>query len=296
VQYWVLGDRVSGVIGRLDLNGIWWAIFPGVSAEYGLRHLPELLAGLAGVRFDYTLLAADPWAARMATADTFHRGRVFLVGDSAHLNPPWGGHGYNTCVGDSVNIAWKIAAVEHGWAGAAMLDSYEAERRRVVEATIASAEFNLASLANDLTPDAATIQELKRNEFYSLGLVLGYSYAGSPVIQPVDAPTVPADTTVYIPTAQPGSRLPHCWYPDGSSLYDHLGAGLTLLGPITATPDGVAALTSRAQAAGIPLALVEPPTGYPWGRDFLLVRPDQHVAWRALEPTGMDLDMVTGCA
>ena len=77
-------------------------------------------------------------------------GRVFLAGESAHVNPPWGGHGFNTSVGDAVNVAWKIAAVEQGWAPASLLASYEPERRGVVEQTVASAAANMRSLARDL--------------------------------------------------------------------------------------------------------------------------------------------------
>ncbi len=66
----------------------------------------------------------------MLVADTFSDRRVFLVGESAHVNPPWGGHGFNTSVGDAVNIAWKIAAVEHGWAPPELLAGYKPELRR----------------------------------------------------------------------------------------------------------------------------------------------------------------------
>ncbi len=109
---------------------------------------------------------------------------MFLVGEAAHVNPPWGGHGFNTSVGDAVNLAWKIAAVEHGWASAGLLATYEQERRGVVEQTVACAGANMRAMAGDLPADAAVIQEAKRAEFHSLGLVLGYSYAGSAAIQP----------------------------------------------------------------------------------------------------------------
>ena len=85
----------------------------------------------------------------MLVADRFADRRVFLVGESAHVNPPWGGHGFNTSVGDAVNIAWKIGAVENGWAGPALLESYEPERRSVVEQTVASAEANMRAGAAD---------------------------------------------------------------------------------------------------------------------------------------------------
>jgi hypothetical protein len=312
VQYWVVGGPATGLIGRLDLDGTWWAIMPGIEAGYGAAHASELITGLIGAPAEHEVLATDPWTARMLIADSFGRGRVFLVGESAHVNPPWGGHGFNTSVGDAVNIAWKIAAVEQGWAPPELLASYSAERRGVVEQTVASAEANMRSLAGDLPADEAVIQRAKRPEFHSLGLVLGYSYAGSPVVQPPARanpsaranrsawPGPAADTTSYVPAADPGARLPHAWLPDGSSLYDHLGTGFTLVGRFGPAQDHRAGqceeLAGRARERGIPLAVCQPPDDYPWRDEFLLVRPDQHIAWRAADPADIDLDLVTGAA
>ncbi|HEX4090877.1 MAG TPA: FAD-dependent monooxygenase [Trebonia sp.] len=297
VQYWVLDAPVPGVIGRLDLAGTWFAITPGIDPAYGEAHAAELIAGLVGAPVEHELLASDPWTARMLIADRFGAGRVFLVGESAHVNPPWGGHGFNTSVGDAVNIAWKLAAVLQGWAPARLLASYEPERRDVVEQTVASAGSHLGKLAGDLPMDAASIQLAKGPEFYSLGLVLGYSYAGSPIIQPSASPagsagpTALADPTRYVPTTDPGSRLPHWWLPDDSSLYDHLGPGFTLLGP---RPGAATALRRLARDRHIPLSVLQTPPGYPWADEFLLVRPDQHVAWRADDPAGVDLEVAVG--
>jgi 2-polyprenyl-6-methoxyphenol hydroxylase-like FAD-dependent oxidoreductase len=294
VQYWVIGSA-PGLLGRLDLDGTWWGIVPGVEPAYGNAHAAELLAGLIGRPADLQVLATDPWTARMLVADRFADRRVFLVGESAHVNPPWGGHGFNTSVGDAVNIAWKIGAVENGWGGPRLLDSYEPERRDVVEQTVASAAANMRALADALPRDAATIQAAKRPEFHSLGLVLGYSYAGSPVIEP-GATQISTDTTTYTPAAEPGARLPHQWLPGGSSLYDHLGPGFTLLTPAHTAPPGTGPTTGlqqRASAAGIPLTVRPAPPGYPCP-DYLLVRPDQHIAWRAAEPAGLDIETAAG--
>jgi hypothetical protein len=175
------------------------AIIPGIEAAYGAAHASELITSLVGEPVDHQVLASDPWTARLLIADTFQDRRVFLVGESAHVNPPWGGHGFNTCVGDAVNIAWKIAAVEHGWAPAGLLASYEPERRGVIEQTVTSAESNMASLAGDLTRDGPAIHRAKRAEFHSLGLVLGYTYAGSPVIQAASRHAATTDMTCYTP-------------------------------------------------------------------------------------------------
>ncbi|WP_249674361.1 FAD-dependent oxidoreductase [Pseudomonas abieticivorans] len=63
-------------------------------------------------------------------ADQYRVGRVFLVGDAAHIHPPTGGQGLNTSVQDAYNLGWKLAAVLQG-APDALLDSYELERRPV---------------------------------------------------------------------------------------------------------------------------------------------------------------------
>jgi 2-polyprenyl-6-methoxyphenol hydroxylase-like FAD-dependent oxidoreductase len=61
-------------------------------------------------------------------ANAFRRGRAFLAGDAAHIHSPVGGQGMNTGIGDAVNLAWKLAAVIGGRAGAALVDTYEPER------------------------------------------------------------------------------------------------------------------------------------------------------------------------
>jgi 2-polyprenyl-6-methoxyphenol hydroxylase-like FAD-dependent oxidoreductase len=284
VQYWIAGGAVSGLMGRLDLSGTWWAIFFGVTPSYGDAHAAELITAFAGTPVEHEVLATDPWTPRMLIADRFTDRRVFLVGESAHVNPPFGGHGFNTSVGDAVNIGWKIAAVEQGWASAGLLDSYEPERRGVVAETVASAAANTRLTGGNLPADAEGIQRGKYAEFHSLGLVLGYSYAGSPVIQPAERPVV--DVASYTPAALPGARLPHWWLPDGSSLYDRLGSGFTLVGPAPL----------KVEQEQVPLSFVLPPPSYPWHEEHLLVRPDQHIAWRGTNPAPADIEAALAAA
>lgn len=299
VQYWVVGGATPGVIGRLDpADGTWWAIAPGVSQDVGNATTARLVADLVGRPVEHEVLSTDPWTARMLIAETFASDRVFLVGESAHLNPPWGGHGYNTCVGDAVNIGWKLAAVLQGWGGRELLRSYEAERRPVAERTIGTAVDNMSSLATDIAAGAAEsradrIQRTKFAEFHSLGLTLGYSYAGSPVVQP-GPPADWTDLTTYTPSDLPGGRLPHAWLDDGSSLYDHLGRGLTLVGPLQDDLDGVRRLRARTDAESVRLTLVEAPAGYPWADQFLLVRPDGHIACSSGYPDDIDVRRAVG--
>jgi 2-polyprenyl-6-methoxyphenol hydroxylase-like FAD-dependent oxidoreductase len=72
-------------------------------------------------------------------AQQFRKGRAFLLGDAAHVHSPVGGQGMNTGIGDSVNLAWKLAAALKEPHSAPLLDSYEPERiafaRRLVATT-----------------------------------------------------------------------------------------------------------------------------------------------------------------
>ena len=140
VHYWVLNPNQPGVVGRLDLVDQWWCIAIGVDSERGDADPYALIRNLIGderAEVPIEVIATDPWRARMQLAESYGSGRVFLAGDAAHQNPPWGGHGFNTGIGDAVNIGWKLAAVLQGWAPASLLDTYELERRPVAAATIA---------------------------------------------------------------------------------------------------------------------------------------------------------------
>ncbi len=99
-------------------------------------------------------------------------------------------------------------------------------------------------------------------------------------------PPPPLRISGYEPSARPGCRLPHFWRADGSSVLDHLGAGLTLVRVGEAAPP-VDGLTGAALQRGIPLTvldLAEPLAAQLYGARLLLVRPDQHVAWRGDAP------------
>jgi 2-polyprenyl-6-methoxyphenol hydroxylase-like FAD-dependent oxidoreductase len=72
-------------------------------------------------------------------AGAFRNGRLFLLGDAAHIHSPVGGQGMNTGLGDAMNLAWKLASVLKGRSMPALLDTYEPERiafaRRLVATT-----------------------------------------------------------------------------------------------------------------------------------------------------------------
>jgi 3-(3-hydroxy-phenyl)propionate hydroxylase len=78
---------------------------------------------------DLTLLRVTEYTFRAQVADRWRRGNVFILGDAAHLTPPFVGQGMGAGVRDAANLAWKIAGVHHGMLAAAVLDTYEQERK-----------------------------------------------------------------------------------------------------------------------------------------------------------------------
>ena len=74
-------------------------------------------------------------------ADRFSKGRVFLVGDAAHITPPFAGQGLVAGLRDVANLSWKLAWVAQGRADERILDSYDVERRPHAKAIINLALF-----------------------------------------------------------------------------------------------------------------------------------------------------------
>lgn len=322
-----LGAGVMYMLVNPDLRGVLVDVEGGSSARFVLHvTMPadvdfdavdegELIRRAIGEDLEFEVLEKHPWRAHLLVAERYRQGRVFLAGDAAHLLIPTGGFGMNTGVGDAVDLGWKLAATLQGWGGHALLDAYEIERRAIGLRNVAASRENAARLASaPLPPDierddadgealrariGAVIAERNRVEFESAGVQLGYRYDPSPLCVGDGTPPPPDDEHEYVPTARPGSRLPHWTLVDGAALYDRLGRDFTLLCVGKGRPD-VAPLEKAATAIGLPLAVLrcdESGLRDLCAADLVLVRPDQHVAWRgAALPAdcGALLDTVRG--
>ncbi|WP_244300619.1 FAD-dependent monooxygenase [Achromobacter aegrifaciens] len=310
IMYWQINGDAPSLIGPMDSGDTWFFMPTHVDPQQRASDIDAraMIARATGIDLPYEVLSSDEWTASKLLGDRYRQGRVFLVGDACHLHPPFGGYGMNMGVADSVDLGWKLAAALQGWGGPALIDSYERERRPVHQWVLDEAEHNHSILGNHLLADhledagaagerarqeaGARIRAAKMREFSTLGVVLGYQYADSPVIVPDGSPEPARDFINYTPSSRPGALAPHAWLHDGSSLYDHFGPGFTLLAlPTAAARDGDAAV-SAAQAAGVPLTLIRPDEGgvanlYP--APLTLIRPDQHVAWRGAAWPDTDL-------
>ncbi|MFE5852993.1 FAD-dependent monooxygenase [Streptomyces sp. NPDC056500] len=210
---------------------------------------------------DVRIKAVSRWEINRVVAREYRKGRAFLVGDAAHRHPPANGLGSNTSIQDSYNLAWKLAAVIHGQAGAELLDSYDQERRPVGRQVVdramrsvadmlpvsqalgfrpgQSAEEGWASLA-ELFGDSDTGRrrrtaldeavELQNYQFNCHGVEMGQRYDSRAVID--DGSPYPPFTRdpelYYHPTTHPGAYLPHAWLQHGTervSTLDLAGGG-----------------------------------------------------------------------
>jgi 2-polyprenyl-6-methoxyphenol hydroxylase-like FAD-dependent oxidoreductase len=91
-------------------------------------------------------------------ASHYQVGRVILLGDAAHVHAPIGGPGLNLSLQDAVNLGWKLAAVSHGRAAPALLDTYETERRPAAERLIMQSRSQLALFRPG--PEVTALREL----------------------------------------------------------------------------------------------------------------------------------------
>jgi 2-polyprenyl-6-methoxyphenol hydroxylase-like FAD-dependent oxidoreductase len=259
----------------------------------------RLFNKVIGKPVPHEIISVRRWTARNVVADSYRTGRILLAGDAAHLNHPAAGLGMNTGLGDAIDIGWKLAAVHHGWAGSALLDTYDTERRPVGRRNVGHAdtshandrEQQPASTIADDTPEGARARQslgaaivtTQTRKVITDGLALGCRYDPSPIVWPDGSPTPEDSVSDYQPTARPGSRAPHAFVAPGRSTIDLFGDGFVLL-RLGATPPDASPIERAFAHRGVPLiveTIDQPAIAALYECKLVLVRPDGHVAWRA---------------
>ena len=218
------------------------------------RALARLRALLNLPDLDAEILGASPWHIESVHIDRSRIGNIFFIGDAAHRQPPTSGLGLQSAIQDADNLAWKLAAVIKGWADEAILDTYETERRPVIQDNI---EYALFAFQNQFAFEAgmglnhAKTEEERRTvlrkyladtpmgrtrravgaEVFGTGRMeldphdreIGFHYEEGVVVPDGSAaPSRDPMGVIYTPTTRPGHRLPHTWLNDhGKRLSTH---------------------------------------------------------------------------
>lgn len=306
-RYMFVGpDGMWGNLTVVDGDAVWRLTVLGSEEKMNLSafNAHEWILRALGTegdpaRIPYEVNSVIPWRRTEMLAESYKKGRVILVGDSAHTMSPTGGMGMNTGIQEVLDLGWKLQGVLAGWAPPQLLESYEVERRPIAKRNISFSTQNFnawrdtpnpAAVCDDTEEGARVravlgrrLRESTRVEWESMGLQIGHRYEDSPIcVQDGTAPT-PDDFREYVPTTRPGSRAPHCWLADGRSTLDLFGDGFTLLAFPGSQAGPVQALRAAFAQRAMPLEVIklhETEAARLYERPLVLVRPDGHVAWR----------------
>ena len=315
VLHFVMDPEAGGTFIAHDLDREWVYMAPFDPSrqsvhDFDERRCTEIVRRAIGDEHaDVEIVRSGPWHMTAQVAERMRSGRTFLAGDAAHRFPPTGGMGLNTGVGDAHNLVWKLCATADGWAGPGLLDSYHIERHPVAEVNChqsATNAFKMVLLAgalglqagatsDDLAAvladparrpdiDAAVLEQA--THFDMLGLQLGYVYADGALARTGEPPLPIDDPRHFAPTGEVGARLPHGWLADGRSTLDLVATdSMTLLS--VGAHDGWAAAVDTAAVPMSHIPLDDESVDSAWRSmcglgvgGALLIRPDQHIAWR----------------
>lgn len=275
--------------GRVDLGESWFFHAPvpqeTTADNYDFRaYLYRAVGAQFEVEFDYIGF----WDLRIAIADQYCQGNVFIAGDAAHSHPPYGGYGINTGFEDARNLAWKLHAALQGWAGPGLLDSYDSERRPVFAST--ARDF----IENFIEDDRAFLERYSPDhdldEFRAAWTARATgarevnsfepNYRGSSIVTggPAGHPSAKGS---HVFDARAGHHLPPRPLSDGHSVFARLSRDFTLVALDMADAE-IASVVTAAQKLGVPLTVVRDTwqdARRDWAHRMILVRPDHFVAW-----------------
>lgn len=301
-QLRLVGGPVEGLMASTNFIDEWSLYIEYDPAEESFADFPaercvELIRTAVGQGdIDVELINHEAWNTGSWVCDEYRKGRVFIAGDAAHRQPPWGGYSPNLGIADAHNLVWKLAAVLAGTAADALLDTYAAERRRrgMVAAEQSAVMNDFHARFGVKTPEnAAALESLIGME----PTMTRYRYGA------------PEELHVETLAGQTGTRVPHIWLTEGErkfSTLDLCGRGFTVLADtdLDTWRDAVAEVRAATgleiTVAHVDPALAETPDAWhkeaelPDGGGALLIRPDQHVVARSdgdLSPSTL-LDIV----
>ena len=297
--YNVLHPELQGYwmfFGRVDLGATWFFHAPvPLGTTRDSMDFKAYLHRAVGAAFDVEFDHVGFWDLRIAVADSYRAGRIFLAGDAAHSHPPYGGYGINTGLEDAVNLGWKLAARLQAWGGEGLLESYGAERRPVFEST--ASDFIERAIQSDRAFLRAFDPAMDRVAFdrewasRSTGArseVGSFEphYEGSRIVWGAEGGRCSA-VGRHDFAARAGHHVAPLPVAPGRNLFQELGSGFSLL---TFAPEDacVAQLQESAARLRIPLRTIvgtEADARTKYDASHVLIRPDQFIAWASQDRT-----------
>jgi 2-polyprenyl-6-methoxyphenol hydroxylase-like FAD-dependent oxidoreductase len=287
-------SKAPGMLHRFDesrwIFGAFYDPSTTPSDEFTDERCTEIIRTATGAaNLDIDVQLTQSWELVHNIAESYRSGRIFLVGDSAHVHPPAGAYGANGGMQDAHNLAWKLAAVLQGWAGEQLLDTYEPERRPVGKATADQAWLRQTVRGSDSEVYRDTLRD-------STIVTSGYRYTSEAVIGPEYLEPIPREFDM---TGKPGYRVPHVWVYRGHERVSLIDLAVDSFVLLTGEDGAGWAAAGRRVADELSVPMTVYPLGTPGGltdpdgsvlsvtgltsRGALLVRPDGFVAWRSDE-------------
>jgi 2-polyprenyl-6-methoxyphenol hydroxylase-like FAD-dependent oxidoreductase len=295
--YRVMHPDLSGYwrfFGRVDIGESWFFHAPvekGTTRE-SFDYKSQLFEA-AGFSFACELDHVGFWDLRVAVAQTYQAGRVFIAGDAAHSHPPYGAFGLNNGLEDAANLGWKLAARLQNWGGDRLLGSYGEERRPIFKET--AEDFIASRIKRDGVFLGRYNPQIDRKEFerawkdwradVSFRVKYEPHYDGSPIVAGPQGGVSSAHGT-HAFKAVAGHHLAPQMLSNGKNVFEELGRGFTLLA-FDAPGSVTAGFEQAAAKLNMPLKIIG--DSFLDGRKayesrLILVRPDQYVVWADDEP------------
>jgi 2-polyprenyl-6-methoxyphenol hydroxylase-like FAD-dependent oxidoreductase len=303
---------LDGILGQSGEVRDRWALFANLKSRPGERldapsetYCLDLVRAAIGIQDQpVTIVSTLPWELASRVAERYQQGRVFLVGDAAHVMTTMGAFGANTGIADAHNLAWKLALVLKNHAHEKILSTYGQERQPAADLAVGvSTGLYAYRMPHHEQNEAITrsadelLMRVRKHpdgpQPTAFSVMYGYRYHSAAVSH--------EDTEDALfengPSGHPGTRAPHVWLSHNGkqiSTHDLYGGKFVLL----TGSAGQCWQEPFAQAASRLGLCIEQ---YSIGQDqpysdnegnflasygisdtgAILVRPDGFIAWRA---------------
>lgn len=180
IHIWTSPEGMIGVtpLPKSDI----WQLQATISAEIVNPEEPSLemyqamfdrRAGIKRIKITHASWLSI-YRVNVRMVECYHKGRVFLAGDAAHVHSPAGGQGMNTGIQDAYNLGWKLAAVLQG-ANINLLYTYNEERRPIAQAVLQDSSKKIKTVTEAVTESESLSQSLSKiSDNLTSGLLISY--------------------------------------------------------------------------------------------------------------------------